>query len=123
MLKLCLLSVVAAKNMDPLSWDKNLKIEETSGFVQNRFETMLDHQDKTETKKFTLRFWENNDYFDEEEGPIFLYICGEWTCSPPSVTQAAYSLGIKLKGRLMTLEHRYYGDSQPFTDEQGGWSS
>ena len=23
----------------------------------------------------------------------------------------------------MALEHRYYGDSQPFTDEQGGWST
>jgi pimeloyl-ACP methyl ester carboxylesterase len=23
----------------------------------------------------------------------------------------------------MVLEHRYYGDSQPFTAEQGGWSS
>jgi len=31
-------------------------------------------------------------------------------------------MAIKLKAKLMTLEHRYYGMSQPFTNEEGGWS-
>lgn len=31
-------------------------------------------------------------------------------------------LGPELKARLLVHEHRYYGESQPFTDAQGGWS-
>jgi len=54
---------------------------------------------------------------------VFLYICGEWTCAPPSVEHSnAFQLGAKLGAKLVVHEHRYYGESQPFTDEQGGWS-
>lgn len=55
---------------------------------------------------------------------MFLYICGEWTCSPPSAeSNSAFGLGASLNAKLMVLEHRYYGDSQPFSEDQGGWST
>jgi len=45
-------------------------------------------------------------------------MCGEWTCAPPSVSQAAFALGYnELNAKLVVLEHRYYGDSQLFTGE------
>jgi hypothetical protein len=25
--------------------------------------------------------------------------------------------------KLISLEHRYYGESQPFTNDEGGWST
>jgi hypothetical protein len=50
--------------------------------------------------------------------PIFLYICGEWTCSPPDTDQAAFNLGDRLNANLFVLEHRFYGNSTPFHDDQ-----
>ena len=47
---------------------------------------------------------------------MFLYLCGEWTCAPPSTDQAAFSLGDRLNANLFALEHRFYGNSTPFHD-------
>ena len=48
---------------------------------------------------------------------MFLYICGEWTCSPPSTDGAAFELGGHLNANLFALEHRFYGNSTPFHDD------
>ena len=53
---------------------------------------------------------------------IFLYVCGEWTCSPGSEETASNQFAISLNAKLFVLEHRYYGESQPFSEEEGGWS-
>ena len=83
------------------------------------FSTKLDHFEKTTSKWFQLRYWTNEDKFDRQNGAIFLYICGEWTCRPPDVKAAAMAYGHSKNGILIALEHRYYGDSQPFDD----WST
>ena len=31
-------------------------------------------------------------------------------------------LGMQLNATLFSLEHRFYGESQPFTNAEGGWS-
>lgn len=65
----------------------------------------------------------NENKWDPENGPVFLYMCGEWTCSPPSVTQAAFALGYnELNAKLVVLEHRFYGDSQLFRGEDA-WAT
>jgi serine protease 16 len=74
----------------------------------------LDHYDKTSKETFKLRYWTNKKYFDTDVGPIFFYICGEWTCAPPSDDAAAMAYGASRSAMLVTLEHRYYGASQPF---------
>jgi len=61
----------------------------------------------------------NKDHWDPEEGPIFLYICGEWTCTPPDTHMFPMMVGAKHKALLVTLEHRFYGQSQPFDN----WST
>jgi len=60
---------------------------------------------------------------DPTTGPVFLYLCGEWECTAPSSdvdTMDYWAMVAKDHGGLLvTLEHRYYGASQPFPD----WST
>ena len=93
-----------------------------SNFTLKWHENKLDHFDSEEKRTFRSRYWVNDQYYSWSSRKIFLYICGEWTCRPPSEEAAAFAFGIKMHAKLMVLEHRYYGDSQPFTDEEGGWS-
>lgn len=79
----------------------------------------MDHFDNTVYRWFQLRYWLNEDKFDKENGPLIIYICGEWTCSPPDPSGAAMQYGQNKSGILVALEHRYYGASQPFED----WST
>ena len=81
---------------------------------QRVFETKLDHFNSTITKTFDLRYWEDDSYFDKHNStnPIFLYVCGEWTCSQlTESTHTPFVLGKRLNALHLNLEHRYYGDS------------
>ena len=93
--------------------------DENSGLEVQWFETKLDNFDPTNKETFKLRFWDNDAYWDKDSGPLFLYICGEWTCSPQAKGSFTDILAEKFNARLFTLEHRYYGASQPFED----WST
>ena len=118
LLSLLTAAVVARQqNRDPL---KHLLADE-GAFTQLWHTNLLDHFDDSNTFTYQQRYWSNDDYFDKNDGPIFLYLCGEWTCSPPSVDGAAFKLGASLNAKLMVLEHRYYGDSQPIKGEEA-WS-
>ena len=58
------------------------------------------------------RYWvDESDWDKENSAPVFLYLCGEWTCREPSLNSAPFQLAKELKGRYMSLEHRYYGYS------------
>ena len=79
----------------------------------------VDNFSNSDDRVYSQRYWINDDYFDEENGPVFLYVCGEWTCSAPSLTSYPMMVGMEHNALLVSLEHRYYGDSQPFED----WST
>ena len=83
------------------------------------FKNQIDHFDEKDERTYNQRYWINNKFFDSENGPIFLYICGEWTCTPPDEEMFPMLVGADHKALLVSLEHRYYGDSQPFED----WST
>ena len=56
-----------------------------SDFAQYNFTQKLDHYNFTlRNMSFTQRYWVNDKYFDNKTGPVFIYICGEGTCRPPS---------------------------------------
>ena len=59
------------------------------------------------------RYWVNDDYWDAS-GPVFLYLCGEYECSA-SLTGSQYPLEVaqQLHALFISVEHRYYGSSQP----------
>ncbi|CAI2368674.1 unnamed protein product [Moneuplotes crassus] len=86
------------------------------GFIQSEFENLIDHFDPTDERTYSQRFWYNADGFDYEKGPIFLYICGEYVCGVNEERQFPVKVAQEFNGLFVYLEHRYYGESQPFPD-------
>eukprot|EP01018_Ginkgo_biloba_P013558 Gb_33664 [translate_table: standard] len=79
------------------------------------FSQKLDHFSPTDHRQFNQRYYEFLDYFRAPDGPIFLRICGESSCNG-IVNDYAGVLAKKFGAALVSLEHRYYGKSSPFTD-------
>ena len=86
------------------------------------FDQKLDHFNVQVKSTFKQRYWVNADFWDEKNGPTFVSVCGEWRCNPESPSSFLGTMAKTSKARIVTLEHRYYGDTQPFSTEQGGWS-
>lgn len=56
-----------------------------------------------------------DNYFNPKVGPVFLFICGEYTCNGvPEARQWVVVMAQRLQGIVITLEHRFYGKSLPF---------
>jgi len=89
----------------------------------NIYANKIDHfVDDPYGKTFAQRYWVNDTYATDT-GPVILYLCGEWTCRATNPdTNPATALAIKHNGTVISLEHRFYGASQPFSDADGGWS-
>jgi len=107
--------------LNPFKKDQDLDSTVTYGTEYN-FTNLIDHFGTGLTQTFNQRYWVNDTYY-KAGGPVVLYLCGEWTCSATNPkTNPAFQFGIKHNAMLITLEHRFYGASQPFTTAQGGWS-
>ncbi len=53
-----------------------------------------------------------------KKGPVFLLICGEYTCHGiPKDRQWISTLAERLQGLVLVLEHRFYGESLPFGND------
>lgn len=80
------------------------------------FEQELDHFDMQNKDTFKARYWVNDQYWSSENGggPLFLYLCGEWTCSNQKEDSYVMHLAKEHGAMLVVHEHRYYGMSQPF---------
>ncbi|OWM66423.1 hypothetical protein CDL15_Pgr013640 [Punica granatum] len=78
------------------------------------FNQTLDHFSPYDHHQFAQRYYEFLDYFQMPDGPIFLKICGESACN--GITNDYISvLAKKFGAAVVSLEHRYYGKSSPFT--------
>ncbi|CAM6112925.1 unnamed protein product [Calypogeia fissa] len=73
----------------------------------------VDHYNPLDRRTFQQRYYEFTDYFKGPDGPIFLKICGESTCSGISNDYNGV-LAEQFGAALITLEHRYYGESLLF---------
>lgn len=89
----------------------------TNKVNHSSYAPLAEYKDYPET--YQQRYWMNDQFWDKTSGPVFVYICGEWTCSPPDTSMYPFMVGAELNALLITIEHRYYGDSQPFPD----WST
>ena len=86
-------------------------------FTEHRFDNKVDHFNYQSTNTYKQRYWQNNVYCqDTATCPIFVYICGEYTCSVPAFRFYPFMIGAEHGAQLFVIEHRYYGESQPYPD-------
>ncbi|KXN72814.1 peptidase S28 [Conidiobolus coronatus NRRL 28638] len=79
------------------------------------FNQTLDHNSANSTT-FKQKYLVNAQYY-KSGGPVFLYIEGESALRNSSVTNGnMVQLAIENNGMIFGLEHRFYGDSQPFDE-------
>ena len=90
-----------------------LKVE---NFVVNNFTQLIDHFTPDDTRTYNQRYFVDDQFWDNKNGPVFLFICGEGRCNPPTSRGFPYQVCQSLKCLFYVLEHRFYGESQPFPD-------
>ena len=93
------------------AYSKTYEAFNMADFQALNFTQQLDHFNALDRRNFTQRYWVNNKYFDNSTGPVFLYICGESTCKPPSERGFALQVCQALNCLFYVVEHRYYGAS------------
>ena len=84
-------------------------------FEEKRFTNLVTHHNYLDSRTYEQRYWISNQYWDGK-GPIFLYICGEYRCTVPDTRLFPFMVGSEYNAQFLVLEHRFYGDSQPFDD-------
>ena len=88
-------------------------------FVTDTFDQKFDHFNPEDSRTYKQRYHYSEKYFDDQIGPIFVFICGEAECNIPEGRMFAYTLAREHNAAFYLLEHRYYGESQLFED----WST
>ncbi|KAF0700150.1 hypothetical protein As57867_009242, partial [Aphanomyces stellatus] len=83
------------------------------------FDDKLDHSDPANTKTWKHRYFLNDKYYGGPNSPVFLFIEGESPADPVWVSaDRVYmvQLAKKHKALIVSIEHRFYGKSQPLPD-------
>jgi serine protease 16 len=79
------------------------------------FDQTLDH-DNQYSPKFKQKYYVNTRYY-KPGGPAYVYVSGEWSLSEGAVLGGNVLQSAKENnGIVFALEHRYYGDSQPYEE-------
>lgn len=107
---------ISRQRIHELSIDPYATRKETRALPDKWITQKLDQFDSRNTATWEMRYLENDAYF-EPNGPIFIYIGGEWTISAGSIEegQLITDMAKEYKGVLFYTEHRYYGRSHPTT--------
>ena len=102
-----------AAESDPMKMRLKVSMDQ---YETHLFENNVDHFSANDARTYKQRYWYNDKFFSgkEKHGPVFLYICGEWTCTPPDEQMYPMMVGAEHEALHVSLEHRYYGESQPF---------
>ncbi|XP_022905145.2 putative serine protease K12H4.7 [Onthophagus taurus] len=88
--------------VDPPTW----------GTIQQR----VDHFNPKDARKWEMRYLESGQFF-EENGPMFIYLGGEWSINMGSIMSGQIvDMALEHRGYLFYTEHRYYGQSFPTED-------
>jgi hypothetical protein len=78
------------------------------------FDQKLDHKN-SKSVTFKQRYFVDSQYAENSKSPVFYIICGEWNCAGTGSYSFVESLAKDFKAHLVALEHRFYGESLPFT--------
>ncbi|GGI93583.1 S28 family serine protease [Legionella impletisoli] len=82
--------------------------------LEKRFEQLINHNIPS-LGTFSQRYFVDETFGPSNYSPVFLYVCGEGACSPNELNGAIRQYAKKYKAKLVALEHRYYGESQPYS--------
>ncbi|GJQ77978.1 hypothetical protein Trydic_g2339 [Trypoxylus dichotomus] len=73
----------------------------------------VDHFNPRDTRTWSMRYISNDQFF-ENDGPIFIYLGGEWTIRTSTLkTGQIFDMAEQHGGYMFYTEHRYYGESYP----------
>lgn len=78
------------------------------------FDQVLDHFSYLPAKLWKQRYYVNDAHFNQNNGAVFLVICGEGPCTGVADQSWISTLAEKEQALIISLEHRYYGESLPF---------
>jgi hypothetical protein len=81
--------------------------------IAGTFDQLVDHDGASPQPTFKQRFWYTTEFSRGPDSPTILYLCGEQTCGPSFLTRMADTAKV-LHASIVTVEHRYYGESFPF---------
>ncbi|KXN74413.1 peptidase S28 [Conidiobolus coronatus NRRL 28638] len=82
------------------------------------FDQVIDHDDDEDddAQTYKQKYFVNTEFY-KPGGPAFLYVGGEGALTNRSVSRGIiYEMAKEHNGILFGLEHRFYGESQPFKD-------
>ena len=94
---------------------QDLPTVDVSQFVEKTFDNLVDHFNFLDDRTFKQRYWVSDQY-STDGGPLFVYICGEYRCSVPETRLYPFMIGAKHNAQFLVVEHRFYGETQPFDD-------
>lgn len=77
------------------------------------FDQLIDHNNPAKGT-FSQRYYIDNSFGNNPGSPVFLYICGEATCSSNALMGAIRTYAKAHHARMVAIEHRYYGVSLPY---------
>ena len=99
-----------------LAWRASAPLVVTSASSANtalKWDAQVDNFDKSNNATFDQRYYVNEQYWTEASpGPVFFSIGGEGTLNGPPTGYVA-KLGAQYNALLVSLEHRFYGESIP----------
>ncbi|CAK4711922.1 hypothetical protein LEN26_008218 [Aphanomyces euteiches] len=119
------LAAIAAASKFTNHFDINKLIQQnteavTAGVPEEWFEQQkLDHTDKTNNQVWKQRFFTNDEFYGGDGFPVFVYINGENVAANTTVKSTNLFMNVlakKHKALIVSLEHRFYGKSQPKGD-------
>ncbi|XP_070578228.1 thymus-specific serine protease-like [Ptychodera flava] len=93
------------------------KIPELGKLYDKEFEDLylpqpLDHFDPVVSGVYQQRYWMNSVFWNQPNGPVFLYIGGEGALSSAVVQSGEHvDLAMKYGALIFAVEHRFYGAS------------
>jgi hypothetical protein len=87
-------------------------------FIEGTYTQQLDHPvtPGPSVGTFQQRFWYSTEFAKDASSPVLLYMCGEWTCSGDEGRDSVADTAKLLGAAVVVLEHRYYGESVPFSE-------
>ncbi len=109
------------------AWDDNhirfapkkpVNIVKPAALVEGTFQQNIDHFGKAGDQTFAQRYWVDTEYASSAtNAPVIYHICGEGDAEQGYfLNDNAIPWAKTLGANLVYLEHRYYGQSLPFSD-------